>query len=499
MIVTCREMKEIEERAFAAGASAEALMEEAGAAMAAQIRAFFPAPGVCHVFFGKGHNGGDALVAARHLAMGEWRLQWHPVFPREALAPLTLRKLLEAEQAAGAFAALPAGPHRIVLDGILGLGAQPGLREPVRSATAAINGLRRRGAAVFALDLPTGLDGDTGAADPGAAVADYTLCVGFAKRGLLADGALDFVGRLAVLPLAEFAAPGEAGALETVAAPRALAGLVPPRRYGTHKGDCGRVGIVAGSRGFAGAAAMASQAAVRAGAGLVSLFVTPDLYPLAASSAIPEVMVTPVDCYLAVLDFPLDALGIGPGLGLGEAPDVLAVTENFKGPMVVDADALNALAQSPGTLRRAAGPRLLTPHPGEMRRLFPESAALSRRETAERYLEAFAADAPPVTLLLKGSRTLVAGRGERGLRVSYNTTGHPGMAAGGMGDVLTGVCAALIGQGLSPFDAARVGAWVCGRAAERAVTAGQSQESLAATGLFPHFGRAFNELREAAE
>jgi NAD(P)H-hydrate epimerase len=496
MIVTCREMKGIEEQAFAAGGSPETLMEEAGALMAITLGEFFPTPGVCHVFYGKGHNGGDALVVARHLAQAGWRVEWNAVFPPETLAPLTQKKLAQAQAAEPHAASRTAGPH-LVLDGLLGIGAKRGLSEPIRSATVAINRLRREtGAAVVALDLPTGLDGDTGEADPNAVVADLTLCVGFAKRGLLADGAIDFVGRIEVLTLTGLTAPEEE-MLESVASPHTLAGLLPARRYSTHKGDCGRVGIIAGSRGFTGAAIMAAQAAVRAGAGLVSLYVTADIYPLVAASVMPEVMVTPVDCYLAVLDRPLDALAIGPGLGLGEAPDVLAVTEYFKGPAIVDADALNALARNPQTLLRAAGPRLLTPHPGEMQRLFPASEGLSRRELAERYLRSVAASHSPVTLLFKGSRTLVAEATEQGPRVSYNSTGNPGMASGGMGDILTGTCAALAGQGLSLFDAARVGAWVCGRAAERAVThGGHSQESLAATDLLAHFGRAFGELRQ---
>ncbi len=149
---------------------------------------------------------------------------------------------------------------------------------------------------------------------------------------------------------------------------------------------------------------------------------------------------------------------------------MIELIERATKPMVIDADGLNILAEQPETLSRCAGPRLLTPHPGEMKRLFP-AVDMTRAETAEKFCEKY-----PVTLLLKGSRTIV---GERKRPHSYNTTGNPGMATGGMGDVLTGVCAALIGQGLSPYDAARVGAWVCGRAAEMAIFNGHaSQESL---------------------
>jgi len=478
-------------------------MEEAGLQMARAVHQFFPTPGECTVFFGKGHNGGDALVAARRLAEAGWHIVLHELFQRETLSALTRKKLEEALVARELFllpdAARPYTRSRIILDGLLGIGAKPGLREPMRGAAGEINRRRREtGSVVFALDVTTGVDADTGEADQDAIMADFTLCVGFAKRGLLADSALDFVGRLLVLPLAGLTSPEDGTPpLETVATPRSLAGLLPPRRFSTHKGDCGRVGIVAGSRGFTGAAIMTANAAVRAGAGLVSLFVTPDIYPIVAAAAMPEVMVTPLDCYLAVLDRSLDVLAIGPGLGRGDGPDVLAVTEYFKGPMVVDADALNLLAENPQALHRAAGPRLLTPHPGEMLRLFPESAHLARRETVERFLESHAENQSPLTLLLKGSRTVVAERSAGGLRLSWNTTGNPGMATGGMGDVLTGTCAALAGQGLPLFDTARVGAWICGRTAERAIFGGaQSQESLAATDLLPRFGCAFDDLRD---
>jgi len=501
MIVTCEEMRRIEERAFANGVSAQTLMEEAGRLMARAVQQFFFLPGICHVFYGKGHNGGDALVAARHLANAGWRVELHELFPQEALAPLTREKLHELVASLqtrhfSEFDPLRSTPT-IVLDGLLGIGAKGRLNEPIRGTAAEINRLRRdTGATVFALDLPTGLDADTAAADPDAVMADFTLCVGFAKRGLLADTALDFVGRLAVLPLEAFTAQAE-DPEETVTTPRSIAKLLPLRHYATHKGQCGRVGIVAGSRGFTGAAVMAANAAVRAGAGLVSLFVTPDIYSIVAASAMPEVMVTPLDCYLAVLDRPLDVLAIGPGLGRVDGPDELAVMEYFKGPMIVDADGLTLLAENPETLRRALGPRLLTPHPGEMLRLFPEAKNLSRRETSERFLESVSGSQSPVTLLLKGSRTLVTQSFTNGFRTAFNTTGHPGMASGGMGDVLTGTCAALAGQGLSLFDAARVGAWICGRAAELSLADGaQSQESLAATDLFKQFGQAFRDLRD---
>ena len=498
MIVTCQEMKHIEEAAFAKGVTAEALMDNAGAQIAGVVQQFFPNPGVCLVYFGKGHNGGDALEAARHLAAAGWEIDLHHIFPQEALAPLTAKKLrmLLSERAEAPYRHAPAGIRLpfIALDGLLGVGAKPGLREPIRAAAQEMNTMRHAcGLTTFAIDIPTGLDGDSGVADADAVVADFTLTVGFVKLGLLADGAADHVGRLSVLPLREL--DSLSADKPTVATARTLSRLLPPRPYDTHKGDCGRVGIVAGSRGFLGAAVMAANAAVRSGAGLVSLYVTPDIYRIVAGLVMPEVMTLPLDCYLDVLDRPLDVISIGPGLGKEDASDLLTVMERFAGPMVVDAEALNLLSTDPSLLNRMAGPRLLTPHPGEMRRLFPESPSLTRQETVHEFLSNYPRRA--IALLLKGARTLVGEcPQDQPFRLSYNSTGNPGMASGGMGDILTGVCGGLAGQGLALYDAARLGAWVCGRAAEIAIfQGGRSQESLCATDLLEFLGRAFSELR----
>jgi NAD(P)H-hydrate epimerase len=377
----------------------------------------------------------------------------------------------------------------IVVDGLLGIGAGGALREPIREATQEINRLRNTSnARVFAIDLPTGLDADTGAADPDAVVADYTLTVGFAKQGLLADSATHFVGRLAVLPLEELTKRATGESTAVVATPGNLRPALPRRNFDMHKGQCGRVGLIAGSRGFVGAAIMAAEGCIRAGAGLITLFVTEDIYPIIVAAISPEVMVKALSSYLDVLKMDLDALAIGPGLGTSRAAEVRQIVERATQPTVVDADALNILASNIHIIGRCAGPRLLTPHPGEMARLDPHAAGRGRRET----VEAFAARWSHV-LLLKGARTIV---GQQGRPLSYNSTGSPGMATGGMGDVLTGVCAALAGQGLPLYDAARIGAWLCGRAAESALgVAGESEESLTPTTLLKYLGRAFNDLR----
>lgn len=496
MILTCREMKALEERTFADGVTAEALMEEAGRKIAQAVRQFSRGPGTCVVHFGKGHNGGDALVAARHLAQAGWTLEWKPAFPEDTWAPLT-RKNWERAQEKGPPTAtgpnvIPDGPPSlVVLDGLLGIGAGGALREPIRTATQEINRLRATsGARVFALDLPTGLDADTGVADPDTVVSDYTLTVGFAKQGLLADAATRFVGRLAVLPLDELTKRATAGNSDIVATPDNLRPTLPRRNFDTHKGQCGRVAIVAGSRGFVGASIMASEACARAGAGLITLFVTEDFYPIVVAAISPEIMVKPIKSYHEVLEAKSDVIAIGPGLGKSHASEVRQILEQAPQPMVVDADALNILAENVHLLDRCAGPRLLTPHPGEMARLDPAANERPRRQT----VEVFTARWPHV-LLLKGARTII---GQRGRAHSYNTTGSPGMATGGMGDLLTGVCAALTGQGLELYEAARVGAWVCGRAAEIALSREESEESLTPVALLRHFGQAFDELRSGS-
>jgi len=497
-------MKAQEERAFQDGCTPEGLMEEAGQRIAQAVRQFVPEAGRCAVFFGKGHNGGDALVAARHLMEAGWKIDLQPAFPRSAWAELTAKKFddlrarglsLSAEETD--FRRLAEWRPTAVLDGLLGIGATGVLRAPISDAALAINRIRAfTNARVFAIDLPTGLDADTGAADPNTVTADVTVTIGFAKAGLLADSATAFVGRLAVLPLPGLRFRGNQGApAAEVADPQTLGPLLPRRPFTMHKGQCGRIGIVAGSAGFIGAAILSAEACVHAGAGLVTLHVSPDIYPLVASRVATEVMVHSAGSPEDVLEFRHDVIAIGPGLGRNRGSRALSLIEKAPQPMIVDADGLNLLAPHIELLGKCAGPRLLTPHPGEMARLLSKgdsSAAADetpRREIVEKFTAQW-----PVALLLKGSRTII---GERGRPLSYNTTGNPGMATGGMGDVLTGVCAALAGQGLALYDAARLGAWLCGHAAEIAIETGQeSEESLSAGHLSAHFGRAFKELRE---
>ncbi len=490
-IVTAAAMRAAEEAAFSSGVEVEALMDKAGAGVAAAIQKFFPRPGRAIVFVGKGHNGGDALVAAARLKQAGWDIDLRIIFPETDLAELTARKL-------GAFREIesekelypPTVSPLIVLDGLLGLGAKHLLREPIRTAAQEINRLRaEKTAFVFALDLPTGLDGDNADADPDCVFADCTITIGFAKHGLVVDSAINYVGRLEIVPLDEVViSPSPANDL--IAALHSLGGLLPRRKFNSYKNEVGRIGIVAGSQGFIGAALMTTEGALRGGAGLVELFVPKEIYSIVAAAAPAEVMVKPVRSYRDLLEEKIDVWALGPGLGKAEARDLLKLIEKATAPMVVDADGLNILSADIEALKRSAGPRLVTPHPGEMKRLF-DSGKMSRAGTAKNFAEIFS-----VTVLYKGARTIVA---DRGRPLSYNSTGNPGMATGGMGDVLTGVCAALIGQGVALYDAARIGAWACGRAAEIAIfEKGESEHSVLPRDILANLGRAFTELQQAA-
>ena len=217
--------------------------------MADFVRQNHPRPGTCRAFAGKGHNGGDVLVAARHLAAAGWSVE--TILPESQLAPLTELQLGKLERTRPSGAASPL----VVLDGLLGIGARGNPREPVASGIREINRLRENlGAWVLAADLPSGLDADTGVPGLPCVQADATMAMGFAKTGLLADEAANFVGRLAVAALEGLVVSDSVADGSIVIGPSLLRPLLPPRLFDTHKGMAGRVAIVAGSAGVAGAA-----------------------------------------------------------------------------------------------------------------------------------------------------------------------------------------------------------------------------------------------------
>ncbi|KAB2639960.1 MAG: NAD(P)H-hydrate dehydratase [Verrucomicrobia bacterium] len=488
MIMTAEQMKAAEDAAFCKGSTPAGLIEIAGEEIASVIHQYFPKPSTLVVFCGKGHNGGDALVVARHLEVQGWNILIRLTTSVDEMSPLA-REHLESLEHSQCISSLPPifGPL-VILDGLLGIGAVGAPKGIIADQIIEMNHLRvKYGGFTVAVDIPSGLDATTGEVFTPCVQSDLTVTVGGVKSGLVADTATPVVGRIALVPLPDlFFSEGDPASLIT---PTQLRHLLPIRDFDTFKGSYGRIGILAGSLGYLGAARLVSSASVHAGAGLVTLYALPDSYEILAAACIPEVMVHRIEAYSDVFMEKLDVLALGPGLGAAYHEELRSVVRDVAHPCVVDADALNAVSADTSLLSHCVGPRLLTPHPGEMERLFPRMGR-SRRDWATEFVTSY-----PVTLLLKGARTIIA---EQGCPPVFNSTGNPGMGSGGMGDVLTGVSAALIGGGHSPRDAAMLGAWICGRAAEIAVFNDQdSQESLAASSVITHLGEAFSSLRKA--
>ncbi len=496
MLVTCQQMQSAEQAAFDRGVSAEELMELAGKGIADVVRQFFPKPGIAILYLGKGNNAGDALVAGRELEKYGWQVRAVCAFLKSDFKELPMKHWKALNLGKRDFDSLRESECRspfIQLDGLLGIGASGPLRGTLFSSARMMNTLRHiQHATTIALDIPSGLDADTGEPCADCVEADITVTIGAVNAGLVADAATNYVGRLALVKLPEitFAEGDRRAAILTAGK---LSAMLPRRAFDFHKGQAGRVGIIAGSLEFSGAGVLAATGALRGGAGLVTLFVKENARQLIAAKCPPEIMVRAVSDYREALEMKLDALAIGPGIGFAAREEIADIIRDAITPVVIDADALTILAEEKlAPLLKARGPRLLTPHPGEMSRLVAgrdDWSIKNRRELAR----AFVAKNKCATLLLKGARTVIA---QSGKQTRFNTTGHPGMATGGMGDVLAGLCAALIGQGMSCFDGASLGAWLCGRAAEIVIANGaQSAESLAASDVAAHLGAAFEDVR----
>jgi len=463
-IATCAAVRKAEQAAFLSGATDSlALMDAVVECMWQAVQdapelQFEPSQVV--VYAGKGNNAGDALgLAARFRC---------PIILRAAcgpheLSPDTQVQLARIPQHHLAATAPHPRPGTLIIDGLLGSGAKGALREPYTHLVQEMNNLRAAAprSILLAVDIPTGLDADTGAAQCPSVQADVSCPIGCVKPGMLADGAENYVGRLLPIPLPGIAI--EACSPDTVLTPAHPGLRIPRRAYSCFKNRAGRVNIVAGSVGYAGAAQMCAEAALAAGAGLVALYCLPDVYPILAARVAPEIMVQPVRSYADVPTTGAQAWLIGPGLGAPPAANRLALQQlilRAEGALVLDADALNLAAKLGWTLPPHA---ILTPHPGEMQRLMstyvPGVQPATRRETARLFVQNC-----PCTLLLKGARSIIT----NGTHTFYNSTGGPYMACGGQGDVLAGVIAALAAQGMQAFQAATAAAHACGLAAATA-------------------------------
>lgn len=481
-VVTVAQMRAIEAKAMAAGVSESELMRQAGHALGHALGRAFPEVGTAIAFIGKGHNGGDALIALRVLrdSFG-WEISVRAAFPVEEWAELTkaqLGNLVPVDPVS----AVP-GPV-LLIDGLLGIGAKGAPRGSIAALIDEMNRLREtRGAVVAAVDLPSGTDPDSGEVFPGAVTADATFMIGAAKRGLLPGHAADATGSLHLVPVDGLADEG-ISEMELIA-PQTMRFGKSPRPFDFHKGKAGRVAIVAGSPQFSGAALLATLGAVRAGGGLVTLY-SPSNTCDAIRSRLPlEAMLCACDDPSELISETYDALVVGPGLGKMDvffADGLAKLISSSQVPTVIDANALDLLKTHGIKLGKL---HLLTPHPGEFARLAPGFSGISREEAARGFVSETEA-----VLLLKGARTIIASKGSA-LRI--NSTGTPAMSNGGQGDLLSGVLGALLAGGMNPFDAAALGAWLCGRAAE--ISASEMGSPCTATDTADGLGLALRDWR----
>ncbi len=493
--VTRSGMRAAEAAALAAGWTEEQLLDLAGTRLGHALGRFFPQPGTVVGYLGKGHNAGDTLVAMRVLrAHYGWETAAHCAFPINDCAPLTREKWRES----GIAAPLDGPPSwqdlkrpLLLLDGLLGIGAQGALRDPLLNLAAEMEWLRQHaGARVAAVDLPSGVDPDTGGTTPGAVTADVTFMIGNPKAGLLKSHAVNSVGSMALVPLEILNVPGH-GEIELIS-PQEMNLGKSPRPYDSHKGMAGRVAVIAGSERYPGAAVLAATGALRGGAGLVTLHVPTQAAAVIAAKCPPEIIVSGFSSPRELRDLKCDAVVIGCGIGELDpviGSELLDWLDQSAMPAVIDADALNLIAKS-GRFGIFKDRHVLTPHPGEFARLAPDLAGLSREAAARAFAERF-----PATLLLKGGRSLIAHAGQP---LWCNATGSPGMATGGQGDLLSGVIGARLAAGASPLEAAALGAWLCGRASEIALADPRlSEESLTPSDTARHLGAAFGNWKSA--
>jgi NAD(P)H-hydrate epimerase len=484
-VVTGKAMQEIDRRAIEEfGIAGLTLMENAGRACADFITGRF-AEGrgrrKAAVVAGKGNNGGDGYVIARLLGEMGWQVAIFVIASKDEItggARSNLNRLSSevvkfCEEAGilGRYVGLFQEAD-VIVDALVGTGLKSPLRGAYAEAVEIINAAERP---VVAVDIPSGIDAADGRVLGVAVKADATVTFGLAKCGhVLFPGA----ERTGSLHIADIGIPPEvtAGAVgpEYIDAATASTFLLP-RGHSAHKGNFGHCLIVAGSTGKTGAAAMAANSAVRAGAGLVTLAVPATLNSILEMKTT-EAMTMPLydngRGYLGeearpVIEAALsgkNAIAIGPGLGSdpGTARLVRDLVAETNLPMVVDADGLNALSEDPSVLfAKKSSKVILTPHPGEMARLCGLSASdieADRMGAAQKFAKTY-----QVYVVLKGAGTVIATpEGE----LAINGSGNPGMASGGMGDLLTGVLAALLAQGYPPFEACRLGVFIHGHAAD---------------------------------
>lgn len=517
-IVTAEQMRQIESRAAEEGISSAVLMENAGFAVANELgRLLGRAAGYrVLILVGPGNNGGDGLVAARHLDNLGVEVYLYLCGQRSDADP-NLR--LARDQGITCFeASADEGWNNlgtilslaeVVVDALLGTGKLRPIQGMMEQILAKVKMAKeeRPQISIVALDLPSGLDADTGAIDPACLAADVTITLGYSKPGLFVFPASEIAGRLIIADIGIPPKLAEDIPTELITA-EWVRSMLPKRPRDAYKGTFGKVLVAAGSINYIGAAYLACAAATRVGAGLVTLATTRSLLPILASK-LTEVTYLPLpESEPGIIHAEASAVlrdGLSGydvlllGCGLGQSPPV---TEFIKDclfspqatslpALVLDADALNTLAKTPDWWHKLSGDAVLTPHPGEMARLTGTSIdeIQSHRLTVARQA---AADWQR-TVVLKGAYTVVASSDGQ---AKLSAVTNPGLASAGTGDVLAGVIAGLIAQGLSPFMAAGCGVYLHAAAGEL-VRNDLGDEGMVASDLLPALPLAIKKLKES--
>jgi hydroxyethylthiazole kinase-like uncharacterized protein yjeF len=462
-------VRALEQRAITeCGVAGAELMRRAAVACWQRLCERWPAARTLLVVCGSGNNGGDGYEIARLAQAAGWQT-----------TVVQVGKIAQRGDAVAARAAWIDTPHatvmsfagelpaaEVIVDALFGIGLSRAPQGEAAAAIAAVNLARSRGGKVLAVDLPSGLDASSGAA-PGAVIdADLTVTLIGNKFGLHAGVGPDHAGgiQLELLELPE--------ALHRTQAPLAqlqsaneLRDFLPPRPRSAHKGSHGHVLLIGGNSGMSGAVLMAARAALRAGAGLVSVATRPE-HAVSMAMAQPELMCHGIEDARQLLPLlqAASVVAIGPGLGQDNwAQGLYAQVLQCARPLIIDADALNLLARQPQPLLDA----VLTPHPGEAARLLQQPTQTVQAGRIEAALEL--QSRYRATVVLKGAGSLIA----TGTGLYLCPYGNPGMGVGGMGDVLTGVIAALRAQGLDAAAAARCGVLIHALAGDAAAMAGQ--------------------------
>jgi len=513
-IVTAAQMRRIEDRSEALDVSKDALMENAGLSIARRIRQLLaPLIGVpVTVLVGPGNNGGDGLVAARHLH--RWGASVTVYICRDRRSP---DPKLDAVKAIGVpvisassdvgLARLSAllGSAHMAVDAVLGIGSIRPIQSTLRDILTLLAKARakRLHLRLIAIDVPSGMNADSGDADAASVPADVTLSMGYPKVGHYAYQAAPLIGELEVADIG--LPPGaDADAPLSLMTAAHMRTLLPQRPAASHKGSFGKTLVVAGSSNYIGAAYLAATAATRVGSGLVTIALPAAIQTAVASKAteptylpLPETSPGVIEPTAAadVLDTLRDCDSLLLGCGMGQADDTRRFIEaalysdKRLPPAVIDADGLNALAQTPHWWERIPDHAILTPHPGEMARLTRMSTPEVQSDRIGIAMES--AECWRKIVVLKGAYTVVAFPDGSAMLSPF---ANAGLASAGTGDVLAGSITGLLSQGLLPQDVAALGVYLHGLAGER-VRARLGDTGMVASDLLPELPLAIKALR----